>query len=247
MVGRPPAVSDQEILRGVYRTLADSTDPAATTAEIAEQVSIKREGLGRRLNDLVERGLVKRKQVGVSYIWWLADDINELVGLLPETEVSGQHDSAASTQSVEERLKALFEVGREHFDLELGAVARVVPAEDLFELEYTSDQYDGFEPGTTLPLSETYCTTVATEEGPASVADPTEAGFDDRFVNAELGLETYLGTLVHPDDGNKRTVFFVSSEPRKTPYSEEDYAFQALFGQCVKQTLECGSPDPVES
>lgn len=246
MVGRPPAVSDQEILRGVYRSLSDSADPAATTAEIAEQLPIKREGLGRRLNDLVERGLVERKQVGVSYIWWLPDDISDVVRLLPETEVF-EHDSVASTRSVEERLEALFEVGCEHFDLELGAVARVVPAEDLFELEYTSDQCDGFEPGTTLPLSETYCTTAAIEEGPASVVDPTEAGFDDRFVNAELGLETYLGTLVHLDNGDKRTVFFVSSEPRKTPYSEEDYAFQTLFGQSIKQTLEWGDCDPVES
>lgn len=243
MAGRPPAVSDYEILRALDRAVREAASPVVTTGEITERLPIKREGAGRRLNELAENGLIERKQVGASYVWWIPTETAALVRPAEAETESEIGTEAETTQSLETRLDRLFAVGQNRFGLEVGAIARVDADEDRFEIEYTSDHYEGFERGTTLPLSETYCTTAAEENGPASIADPTDAGIEDRFVHTELGLKTYLGTLIDPADGEQRTVFFVSPEPRAEPYSESEHAFQALLGEGVKHALETGGAE----
>lgn len=240
MAGRPPAVSDYEILRAVHAVLDDPDDPVATTGEVAERLPIKQEGLGRRLNALSESGLVRRKQVGVSYIWWLPEPTQRVVGWTGQKPAAGQPEPAPTQPdgSIETRLQELFTAGVEQFGLELGAVARVDADIDQFKLEYTSTEYEGFEPGTELPLSETYCTQAVSGDGPASVFDPHELGIDDRTVHADLGLRTYLGTLISPENGQDRTVFFVSSESRQEPFSEEECALHDVLAQGVAHEFE---------
>lgn len=74
MGGRPPAVSDEEILA----VLRETAEPFLSTAEIAEEVPIKREGLVRRLNDLADEDQIQRKAVGNSYAWWLSEKVTVL-------------------------------------------------------------------------------------------------------------------------------------------------------------------------
>lgn len=236
MPGRPPAVSDYEIVRAVEGVRRATGDPAVTTSEVADRLPIKREGLGRRLNDLADRELVTRKRVGASYIWWLPDDVRAVVS--PDADADRETPADRADRPVDERLQDLFEIGRERFGLELGALARVDPATDQFRIEYASDTHEGFEPGTELPLSETYCTTATDARGPAGVADPETEGVADRTVCTDVGFETYLGTLVDLDSGADRTFFFVSPSPREEPFPEEDLAFQKLLGQRVKQELQ---------
>lgn len=71
MSGRPPAVTDEEILT----VLREAADPFLSTAEIAEELPIKREGLVRRLNDLAKEERIQRKSVGNSYAWWLQQKV----------------------------------------------------------------------------------------------------------------------------------------------------------------------------
>lgn len=104
--------------------------------------------------------------------------------------------TASPDRSFEEKLQALFDLGCERFGLELGAMARVDPETDGFEIEYTSDEHEHFEPGTELPLSETYCTAVTETKGPASVSDPLTDDYEDITVHKEFGLKAYLGTYV---------------------------------------------------
>lgn len=234
MAGRPPAVTDYEILRAVIQTLDESGDPAVTTKEIAERVPIKREGLGQRLNAFADWGVLERKQVGRSYIWWVQETARAIL------RAAGRDRTAEdiTDRSIKTQLQELFEVGQERFDLELGALARIDPGTDYFEIEHASGRYQGFEPGTELPLSETYCTTAAEAGGPAGVTDPTELGIEERTVHNEIGLKTYLGTLIELDEGQDRTFFFVSSESRSDSFSKAEYAFHDLLGQGAKHVLE---------
>ena len=63
-------VTDDELL-DVFRR---SDDPALFTDEVADAVGISRQGAGRRLRDLVDRGILARKQSGHrSVVYWLPE------------------------------------------------------------------------------------------------------------------------------------------------------------------------------
>jgi predicted transcriptional regulator len=67
--GRPPKVSDEEILRGIVTTYGP-----ATVSDLIEEIDLNRSGMNKRLDDLVERDLVKEKTVGANaVVYWLSD------------------------------------------------------------------------------------------------------------------------------------------------------------------------------
>lgn len=69
--GRKPRVTDQEILK-VFR---EHRDPVLSTAEVADQLPIKRRGTLNRLRRLEEQGEVVSKQIGGrNTVWWLTGE-----------------------------------------------------------------------------------------------------------------------------------------------------------------------------
>ncbi|MCD2200800.1 winged helix-turn-helix transcriptional regulator [Halobacterium sp. KA-4] len=65
--GRPPDVSDKEILQ----VFEQSGDPVLTASEVADQLDIGRRGLLSRLDQLESEGFLKSKKVGSrSTVWW---------------------------------------------------------------------------------------------------------------------------------------------------------------------------------
>jgi predicted ArsR family transcriptional regulator len=69
--GRKPRVTDDELLA----VLRESPDPVLSTAEIADEVPIKRRGVLNRLRGLEEQGAVRSKQLGGrNTVWWPSDD-----------------------------------------------------------------------------------------------------------------------------------------------------------------------------
>jgi len=67
--GRPPRVSDEEILT-VFR---ESQDPVLIASEVAEELPIGRRGVYKRLEQLAEKGELDRKKIGGrGTVWWLA-------------------------------------------------------------------------------------------------------------------------------------------------------------------------------
>ncbi|WP_435180376.1 MEDS domain-containing protein [Halorussus sp. AFM4] len=142
------------------------------------------------------------------------------------------------TLSFEEKLDALFDLGRRQFGLEIGGLSRVDPETDLFEIEHVSGDHDHFEPGARADLSETYCRLVTEDGATAAVTDPVDAGFEDRVCYERFGVRTYLGTHLTVEGGPDRTFWFVSTEPRETPITDEERTFVHLMGQWVKYELE---------
>ena len=68
--GRPPKVTDEEILRGI----ATAYGPA-TVSDLIEDIDMNRSGMNKRLDDLVERDLVREKTVGANaVVYWLSDE-----------------------------------------------------------------------------------------------------------------------------------------------------------------------------
>ena len=141
-------------------------------------------------------------------------------------------------KTFEEKLQALFDLGCERFDLELGAMARVDTDADWFQIEYISDEHEHFEPGIELPLSETYCAAATEIKAAGSVADPEAEGYDDIFVCREFGIRSYLGTYIDIEDGTDRTFFFISPETREDGFTDHELAFLQSMGQWVQYELQ---------
>ncbi|RLM63750.1 hypothetical protein [Halorubrum sp. Atlit-26R] len=69
--GRKPRVTDDEILD----VLRASDDPVLSTAEVTEQLPIKRSATYKRLNALREDGRLIGKEIGGrNTVWWVSDD-----------------------------------------------------------------------------------------------------------------------------------------------------------------------------
>jgi predicted DNA-binding transcriptional regulator AlpA len=68
--GPTPSVTDKEIL-ALFR---ESPDPVLSTAEVTEQVSLKRRSVYDRLSALADDGKLEHKQIGGrNTVWWLAE------------------------------------------------------------------------------------------------------------------------------------------------------------------------------
>jgi len=68
--GPKPSVTDEEIL-DLFR---ESDDPALSTMEVTEQLSLKRRSVYDRLESLVEEGKLESKPIGGrNTIWWIPE------------------------------------------------------------------------------------------------------------------------------------------------------------------------------
>lgn len=141
-------------------------------------------------------------------------------------------------RSFDEKLQALFDLGCERFDLDLGGMARIDPQLDLFEVEYVSDSHDHLQPGAKVSLSETYCRVLTDGGNPIGLTAPAEEGFEGTLAYEEFGVRSYLGTRLRVEHGLDRSFFFVSHDSRSASFSEAERMFLKSMGQWVQQELE---------
>ncbi|RDI72435.1 MEDS domain-containing protein [Halopelagius longus] len=146
--------------------------------------------------------------------------------------------TADPDRGFDEKLHALFEVGCERFDMEVGGLAKVDSDTDFFEVEAVSGDHDHLVPGARADLSETYCRIVAKDGLTDAVTDPVDAGFEGNRCYREFGVRSYLGTHLEMDGDEDRTFWFVSTEPRDDSVSDAERTFVHLMGQWVKYELE---------
>ena len=89
--GRKPRVADEDLL-DVFRS---TSDPALSTAEVAEALPIKRRGTLNRLRDLEAAGELDSKQIGGrNTVWWVIDKPGES---RPESDPSGKVGGSPET------------------------------------------------------------------------------------------------------------------------------------------------------
>lgn len=75
MGGRPPTVSDVEILR----SFTGSPDPVLFTTEVADVVGLSQQGIYKRLSELESNGYVRSKAGGNARVWWITREGRVLV------------------------------------------------------------------------------------------------------------------------------------------------------------------------
>ncbi len=147
--------------------------------------------------------------------------------------------TADPDRAFEDKLQALFDLGCERFNLEIGGMAFVDVDSDWFKLEHVStDEHEHFQTDIELPLSETYCTAATDIQSVGSVTSPESDGYDDITVYQEFGIQTYFGAYIGVDGGTDRTFFFLDSDSRSEPFTADESAFLQSMSQWVKYELE---------
>ncbi|WP_175416334.1 MEDS domain-containing protein [Natrinema versiforme] len=144
-------------------------------------------------------------------------------------------------RSFEEKIDDLLAFGRELFGLEIGGIARVDPTTDFYRIETISGDHDQLEPGTEIPLSDTYCREVIENESGTTVPKPTELSSATTDLPETAGndrVQVYLGTCVPIEGDLDRTFFFTSSDLSDGAFTEKERVFFQLMGQLVKYELE---------
>lgn len=100
-VGRRPQVSDDEITAAIE----DTRTPVATTADIADRLSIGKRGVLKRLKQLEERGLVTSMSVGArGRVWWIPGDREEPTRVDPDDPFWNVEPGASGEHAVSERV-----------------------------------------------------------------------------------------------------------------------------------------------
>ena len=172
----------------------------------------------------------------------------ELIGQWVSTELERREHTDAQRalyevaadpdRGFDEKLDALFDLGRDRFGLDIGGMVRVHPDEDRLEVEYVSEKCGDFEPGLEPPLSGTYCGAAYDADGAVTITDPAAAGYDDGYAYQELGFRAYLGTHIEVDGERDRLFFFTTREPRSDGFSDAEVTFIELLGEWVRYELE---------
>lgn len=73
--GRPPTVTDEEILQ----VFVESDDPALFSKELTEAIGMTQQAVYNRLRDLVNQGMLESKMNGDTRMWWITDAGREFV------------------------------------------------------------------------------------------------------------------------------------------------------------------------
>lgn len=154
------------------------------------------------------------------------------------------YELASRPAPFDEKLQAIFDLGCEWFDLELGGLAKVDPETNLFEVEAVSGEHESLTPGARLDLTQTYCRVIADDgDGdavpePVGITEPEANGFTVEACVADFGIHTYLGTRIPVTGARDRTFFFVAEESQDRAFTDAERTFHRLMGQWVQYELE---------
>jgi len=168
----------------------------------------------------------------------LRDRARARASLRSRTDTLRRHHDLVSRPdlSFDEKLRRFLEVGRRHFDLDIGFLSHT--AGGTFELVDAVGSHDLIQPGRTADLSGTYCRRVLETDGVVAVADAPAAGWTDERAYETYGLDSYIGTAVSVGGERYGTLCFAAREARDRPFSEAERTFLELTAQWVGYELE---------
>ncbi|APW96510.1 histidine kinase [Halobiforma lacisalsi AJ5] len=154
--------------------------------------------------------------------------------------------TADSERSFDEKLRELLELGRNRLGLEVGYLAMADEEGDRFEVTHAVSEDDRLQPGTEMPLSDTYCQRTVEGDGLLAFADdptgPDGAGGTEGPIDADTyetwGVDSYVGSRITVDDELFGTLCFESEAPRSDPFTPAERSFVELASQWVSHELE---------
>lgn len=156
-----------------------------------------------------------------------------------ERVLRGIYDVISDTdRSIEEQVRALLMLGRNEIGVDYGTLSRIDGDEYVFEIVHAEG--DEIQEGDVVPLSETNCELVATDEQTLVLGDiGTDAPEEtDRDGYEEWGITCYLGAPVFVEGEVYGTFCFYDSEPRPDSFSAWHVTLVDLMSRWVSYALQ---------
>lgn len=145
--------------------------------------------------------------------------------------ITADHQSA-----LDEKLRALLDLGRQTFELDFACVARI--ADDTYEAVATSPAPGLLSSGDCLPLLRTYCSRTIDSPEPVGFDRATGSDWEQHPCFQAFRLEAYLGARILVDEKPWGTLSFSSRAHVAHPHPHEDFLFIKLMAQWVGHELE---------
>lgn len=137
------------------------------------------------------------------------------------------------------KLEQLFEHETAEFDLNYAFLSHIDLENETERFEVVHGSHEILKPGTTVPLSKTYCRkTIADPEGILAVSDALAEGWGDDPAYETFELGSYLGTTVSLDDNLYGTLCFANTAARDEPILDKEKVLVEMYSQWVEYALD---------
>ncbi|MXR41403.1 hypothetical protein GRX01_08640 [Halobaculum sp. WSA2] len=131
-------------------------------------------------------------------------------------------------------LERLFAHETSEFALNYAFLASIDLETETERFEVVHGSHELLSPGTTVPLSETYCRkTIENPEGTLAVSDAVAEGWQGDPAYETFGLGSYLGTTVTVADEPYGTLCFADTGARDESFQDEEKVLIELYSEWI--------------
>ncbi|MCR9159100.1 MAG: diguanylate cyclase [Nannocystaceae bacterium] len=145
-----------------------------------------------------------------------------------------QSISIDSSLDFDARMRAILQLGAEHFDLPLAIQSRIDG--DDYRVEHCVDPSGQLQPGTVFELQGTYCTHTIRAGAPTGFHHAGQSEIREHPCYLGFELESYLGCPIEVDGRVYGTVNFSRPAPSR-PFTANDYALMQLIAHWAGHAL----------
>lgn len=139
----------------------------------------------------------------------------------------------------EQKASDALDLGQQYLNVQNGHLTRIDRETDHWEAQISTDPPDGqFPLGLELDLRITYCRRTIEANSPIALHDAPTQGWADDPAFETHGLNCYHGTVLLVNEEPYGTICFVSEDPRRDPFSEEETMFAELLTRLLERELE---------
>lgn len=146
-----------------------------------------------------------------------------------------------SKLTFEERVGALLDIGRDRFNLPIGALTKI--SADAVRVEYARSPGPGIAAGMTLPLHTTFCRHALSQDTPIAVEHLAHSAWNVDPAYLALGMECYVGARVMVGQTVYGTLSFLGPEPHTISFNRADLEILQLMASWIGAELDRQAAD----
>jgi diguanylate cyclase (GGDEF)-like protein/PAS domain S-box-containing protein len=135
-----------------------------------------------------------------------------------------------------DKCRALLELGRHAFGLDIGLLARLDG--DSFEVEAVQPADGRLYPGARFGRDRSYCSITVDSAEPVGFDMATGSDWERHPGFSELRLEAYMGARIRAGERTWGTISFACLRPTVRHHPQEDFLFLKLMAQWLGHALE---------
>lgn len=139
----------------------------------------------------------------------------------------------------ERKARAALSLGKAYLRMDFGLLTRTDTKTDDWEILAITDTSDGeFSDCLELDLSTSVFRQTMADHGQVAIHDVSNQGWADDPAFETHGINSFLGTTFVVNGDRYGTVCFLSGDPRREPFSEEETMFAELVSRMLERELE---------